>query len=151
MSVEQLVQTAVEHCLDGTRAWDPDAVDLGGLLRGVIRSLTSSEKKKDVRARTFASDDMEQYFEVADSAETEIVAEEGRKEILAMVEVCVADDPDLRALYDAIVDGNTKREDLAAALGWKADRVTAARIKLQRRLLRHAPEAFEAARQRRSS
>ena len=49
LSVEDLVNRAVETCLDGTRHWDPSAVDLPGFLRGVIRSLTSSEKKKTVQ------------------------------------------------------------------------------------------------------
>lgn len=31
----------------------------------------------------------------------------------------------------AVIDGHTKREDIAAALGWEVGRVTAARVKLQ--------------------
>jgi hypothetical protein len=143
MSVEQVVNHAVELCLDGTRAWDSSAVDLPGLLRGIIRSLVSSERKKYVRARTVTnSETVERHAGVADSSEDEIVEEEGREAILALVESCAAGDADLLALHGAILDGHLKRDDIAAALGWNVDRVTAARIKLQRRLLKKAPEAF---------
>jgi hypothetical protein len=148
MSVEQLVNAAVEVCLDGTRVWDPKAVDLGGFLRGVIRSLASSERKKEFRAKTYATQDMSKHFEPLDSAEDDVVGEENRRSILATVEECIGDDADLRALYLAILEGHTKREELAAVLNWKADRVTAARIKLQRRLIRAAPERFAATRER---
>jgi hypothetical protein len=149
MSVEQVVNTAVEHCLDGTRRWDPSAVDLGGLLRGIIRSITSSERKKYVRAKTLTSSDaVDGCMIVADSREDTLLEEEGRRELLASVENALEGDADLQALYLAILDGHTKRDDIAAALDWDVDRVTAARIKLQRRLVRHAPEKFAGAREK---
>lgn len=143
LSVEQVVNSAVEACLDGTRTWDPAAVDLPGFLRGVIRSLTSSAKKSAVRSKTHAQADFDGILPLAVSPEDDAVEEEGRIAILASLESAVADDADLRALTAAILDGATKREDIAAALGWSADRVTAARIKLQRRLIKHAPHLFE--------
>lgn len=143
LSVEQVVNSAVEACLDGTRVWNSDAVDLPGFLRGVIRSLTSSAKKSAVRSKTHAQADFDGLVPLAASPEDDAVEEEGRREILAALETAVADDADLKALYLAVLDGATKREDLAAALGWRADRVTAARIKLQRRLIKHAPHLFE--------
>ena len=149
MGVEQLVNSAVEACLDGSRTWDPAAVDLPGFLRGVIRSLTSSEKKKSVRARTDAREDFEPVAGAAPSAEERAVEEEERALLLRTIEAAAEDDPDLRALCGAILDGAVKRVELAAALGWSVDRVTAARIKLQRRLVRRAPERFAAARTKR--
>lgn len=143
LSVEQLVNSAVEACLDGSRTWNPDAVDLPGFLRGVIRSLTSAAKKSAVRSKTHAQADFEGLVPLAASPEDDAVEEEGRVAVLASLEAAVADDPELKALCGAILDGATKREDLAAALDWRADRVTAARIKLQRRLLKHAPHLFE--------
>ena len=149
MSVEQLVHTAVESCLDGSRHWDPTAVDLGGFLRGVIRSLTSSEKKKAVRAKTDAYADFDRHAGVTESIEDEVVDEENRRELLRSIEAATDDDPDLRALYQVILEGHIKREAIAEALGWSADRVTAARVKLQRRLVRRDPERFAPARERR--
>src|SRR5579863_3118021 len=55
MSADQLVQSAVEQCLDGRRRWDPSRVDLGGFLRGVIRSLTSAARKHHVRGQFVTS------------------------------------------------------------------------------------------------
>lgn len=142
LSVEQLVNSAVEACLDGSRVWNPDAVDLAGFLRGVIRSLTSAAKKSAVRSKTHAQADFEGLVPLGASPEDDAVEEEGRVEILASLEVAVAGDPDLKALCGAILDGATKREELADALGWRAERVTAARIKLQRRLVQRAPHIF---------
>ena len=135
LSVEQLVNTAVEHCLDGTRAWDPAAVDLAGFLRGVIRSLTSSERKKHVRApRVVSSEALEHDPSPAGNPEREAIEEEGRAALLSTFAEAARGDPDLEALYLAVIDGATKREDIAASLGWDPARVSAARIKLQRRL-----------------
>ena len=135
LSVEQLVQTAVEHCLDGTRTWDSSAVDLGGFLRGVIRSLTSSERKKHVRAPRVVSDGgLEQEPSPAGNPESEAIEEEARSALLSSFAEAARGDPDLEALYATVLDGATKREDIAAALGWDPARVSAARIKLQRRL-----------------
>ena len=53
----------------------------------------------------------------------------------AAFEECVKGDEKLELLYLAVLDGNVKREEVAAALGWTVDEVTAARIKLQRRLV----------------
>jgi hypothetical protein len=115
----------------------------------VIRSLASSEKKKVVRAKTDALPDFDRQAPLADSPEDDAVEEENRSAVLASIEACVSDDADLQALYLAVLDGATKREEIAAALGWSVDRVTAARIKLQRRLVRQAPEQFGPARERR--
>lgn len=157
LSVEQLVNSAVLGCLDGSRRWDPEAVDLAGFLRGVIRSLASSEKKKAVRAKTDARGDLTlgsvggmhgdasgaQLIRIQDSAESELVREEGRRAILRSIEACIDGDDDLRALYRVVIEeGATKRDEIARLLGWSPSRVTAARIKLQRRLVRHAPDTF---------
>ncbi len=163
LSVEQLVNSAVLGCLDGSRRWDPEAVDLAGFLRGVIRSLASSEKKKAVRAKTDARGDLSlgslgssgslngdasvdagaQLIRIQDSAESELVREEGRRAILRSIEACIDGDDDLRALYHIVIEeGATKRDEIARLLGWSPSRVTAARIKLQRRLVRHAPDTF---------
>jgi len=152
LSVEQLVNTAVESALDGTRNWDPNAVDLPGFLRGIIRSLTSSEKKKAVRSKTHAQSDFDRLpiiGLVVASPEDDAMEEEGRRAILTSIADAVSDDADLRALYAAILDGATKREDLAETLGWSSDRVIAARIKLQRRLVRRDPQTFAPALEKR--
>ena len=46
-------------------------------------------------------------------------------EILDSIAECTADDPDLQALYRVILDGQTKREDIAA--GARLDAPTASR------------------------
>ena len=64
----------------------------------------------------------------------------------------MAGDSRLEELYLAIsVEGHTKREDIAEALGWSVDDVTAARVKLQRRLVSQFPELFSKARKRKAS
>lgn len=141
MSVEHVVNQAIEHCLDGSRVWDPTNVDLPGFLRGVIRSLVSAERKRYVKRRTFAASDLLENANIAmevttASPEDEAVDEEARGALVADVEACARGDADLEALLAAILDGNTKREQLVEALGWTPERVSVARKKLQRRLVR---------------
>jgi DNA-directed RNA polymerase specialized sigma24 family protein len=143
MSADDLVQTAIRSCLDGTRGWDPSAVDLRGLLCGIIRSLTSSERKKYVRAKTVTSTEAtEIHSGSSDSAEDDIVAEENRREVEEAFAACTADDLDLDTLWKTILDGHTKREDIARELGWPLTRVDVARKKLQRRVARLDPQRF---------
>jgi hypothetical protein len=147
LSVEQLIDTAVERCLDGTREWDPESVDLAGLLCGVIRSLTSTEFKKYKRATSSIrelSNDFERGSDtvLTSTAEEQLLAEEARIELLDEVAACARGDDELEHLYAAILEGHTTREELATALGWTRDRVTAARVKLQRRLVSHCPSRF---------
>jgi hypothetical protein len=149
LSVEQLVNMAVEACLDGSRTWNPETVDFPGFLRGIIRSLTSSEKKSAVRSKTHAQSDFERLVPLASSPEDDAIEEEGRQKVLATIEEAIGDDADLGAIYGAILDGAIKREDIAASLGWSVDRVTAARIKLQRRLVRISPDQFASALEKR--
>jgi hypothetical protein len=148
MSVDQAVNTAIERALT-TREWDPEKVDLLGFLRGIIRSLTSTERKAEVRAKQRIAGRAEELVIPVDSHEDEIIDEEGQHELCEAVESCTTGDADLEAFYLAIIDGNVKREAIAEALGWDVDRVTAARIKLQRRLVRTAPELFADVRERR--
>ena len=70
--------------------------------------------------------------------------EEGTRAICATVEACLKGDETLELLYLAILDGNVKREAIAEALGWSVDEVTAARNKLQRRLVAQFPAKFAA-------
>jgi DNA-directed RNA polymerase specialized sigma24 family protein len=116
LSVEQLVHTAVEHALDGSRVWNPQSVDLIGFLRGIIRSLTSSERKKYVRAKTVTSSEaVERHAGVTDSAEDDALEEEHRLELMRLLESCTDDDSDLQELYLVILDGHTKRDDIASS------------------------------------
>ena len=138
MSVEHVVNQAIEHCLDGSRTWDPSNVDFPGFLRGVIRSLVSAERKQYVKRRTFAASDdrIAEAMDLADSPEDDAVTEEARIGLLADVAACARGDADLEALCAAILDGHVKREELVEALGWTPERVSVARKKLQRRLVR---------------
>lgn len=142
MSVEQLVNTAIEHCLDGSRKWNPDAVDLPGFLRGVIRSLLSAAKRFDATHRVLAASDadIERAAAPDGSPEEELLAEERQRELLDGFEDCIRGDPELLALYAVILEGTTKREEIAAALGWSADRVSVVKKKLQRRFLRRGSQ-----------
>jgi len=51
------LQTAIVKTLDGTRKWDPDRVNLGGHLFGVVSSDITSELKHSKRFRHLSLDD----------------------------------------------------------------------------------------------
>jgi hypothetical protein len=78
-------------------------------------------------------------------------SDEGRSAVCDAVEACVKDDAALESFYLTVLDGKTKRDDIAESLGWSPDAVTAARTKLQRRLLKQFPQEFACAKKRRSS
>jgi hypothetical protein len=50
---------------------------------------------------------------------------------------CSEGDSELEAYATAAIEGCVKRCEFAEVLGWEPERVSAARIKLQRRLRRH--------------
>lgn len=129
MSVMDAVDVALERCLDGSRRWNEAAPpELGAFLCGVIKSIVSDERKKLSRDKAdLAGDTIE---EVVDPSESMAAADEDSvSAVCAAIEACVQGDEDLELFRLAVSDGNTKREHIAAALGWTPDQVTAARIK----------------------
>lgn len=146
MTVQQVIDTALERCLEGRRTWSDSCPDLETFLKGVINNLVWTAKKKAIRAKTDPAPDAGVDTASDDpSVEDSLVAEQGRAAICAAFEACVEDDAKLQDLYLAILDGNVKREDIATALGWTAEEVSASRIKLKRRLLSKFPETFATA------
>jgi hypothetical protein len=146
MSVEEVINDAIDRCLTGSRTWGvDDPPELGAFLCGVIRSITSISRKKLKRNRTDSVED--RGVEPADptpSIESILSDEddEGRRAVRAAVEACVKGDDKLESLYLAIIGGDVKREAIASTLGWSPDEVTAARNKLQRRLVAQFPAMF---------
>ena len=151
-SVQDVVNRAIEHCLGGERSWTPDAVaNLCGVLCGVISSLVYSQRKSSRKDKATASPDAGRDYADEAPAADEQLAEHDRSSLLEAVAKCAEDDDELSALYLAILEGSVKRDDLAEALGWSADAVTAARNKLQRRLVARFPEQFAKFKQKRKT
>jgi hypothetical protein len=152
MTVRQVINTAIERCLEGRRTWSESCPNLETFLKGVIDNLVWTAKKRAIRNKADPAPDA--GMETADdcpSAEETLAAEQGRTTICAAFQACVEDDSKLQDLYLAILDENVKRDDIAQALGWTADDVSAARIKLKRRLLSKFPEMFAKAEKGRPS
>lgn len=148
---EELFYSAVFAVLDGRRKWDPERVDLGGFLRGIVRSLASSAVKSQIRhpeSRRSAFEgaiveSVRDPIMVPPPTAEEIAYDvERSEELVAAARECCLGDRDLRLFLAAVLDGCTKRVDIAVELRWTPDRVTAARIKLQRRLARRFPHLF---------
>lgn len=153
MSVEQAVNTAIERCLEGRRRWnDNDPPDFLAFLCGVIRSVVSDEKKMACRHKTDpdpdavdAATDPTTEHDPADGLDADTSA------VCDAVEACAKGDDALESYYLSVLGGNTKREAIAEDLGWSSEAVTAARNKLQRRLLKQFPQEFASAKKRRRS
>lgn len=149
MNPKDLVDLAIERCLAGKRHWKKQSgySDLEWFLRGVIKSLLSAAVKADKRDQADLDDEgnVDRVDVATDSARMECI------EVVEVIESCASDDEDLSAFYLTVLDGHTKREDIAAALGWDVARVTAARVKLQRRLESRYPDKFGEMKKRRSS
>lgn len=149
MNPKELVDLAIERCLDGKRRWSKSSgyPDLESFLRWVIRSLVSTAVKADSRSHVDVDVDGDVDQQAADDGELENM----QSDIVATIERCASDDDDLTNFYLAVIDGNTKREDIASALGWDVAKVSRVRIKLQRRLETQYPEIFGELKKRRAS
>jgi hypothetical protein len=153
MSPMDLVNLAIDRSLARQRHWRKASSypDLESFLRGVIRSLLSSAVKAASRDQA-DFDDAGVVEPVSDdpSPEDETISAE-RREVVAAVACCAQDDEDLSAYYRTVLEGHAKPADIATALDWDVKRVSAARIKLQRRLTKKHPELFANAKKRRGS
>lgn len=150
-SVKEVVNTAIERCLDGSRTTYTAGADLETFLRGVVKSVVSDTKKAAVRDKATATEDAGLNASSDEPRADEILAENCRSDILAAAAGCAEGDPALETLYLTVLEGYVKRDDLAEVLGWSAAEVTAARNKLQRRLLAEWPALFSKYKQRRPS
>ncbi len=150
MNPKELVDLAIQRCLAGERHWRKDSPypDLESFLRGVIKSLLSSAVKADSRDVAGLADDGN--VDRLDTS-TDIAADGEHTLVVEAISCCAQDDEDLTAFYLTVLDGHTKREDIATALGWDVARATAARVKLQRRLEKRHPELFATLKKRRAS
>lgn len=146
MNPKELVDLAIERCLAGKRHWKKSSgyTDLESFLRGVIKSLVSSKKKADARNPV----DLDEEGDV-DRGGLHVLAKQ-QSEIVAAIEGCASDDDELTAFYLTVIDGHTKREDIATALGWRVAEVTRVRNKLQRRLETQHPDLFGGRKKRRA-
>ena len=151
-SVMEVVNTAIERCLDGRRNWTDNATDdLEMFLCGAIKSVTSSAKKAAVRDKATATEDAGAESAHGDPLPDELLAEHDRSTILAAAAKCVEDDEELQALYLAILEGHHKPAEIAELLGASVSVINTSRIKLQRRLVAGFPELFAKYKQRRGS
>ncbi len=135
--VQDTLQDAIAAALDG-RTWRKD-LTLPRHLCGVLRSVISHRLRSARRRRAAALEDAPEP--VAPSSRRSETIDSGRR--LEQVRDDVADDPDLRALYQAWKDGYETCEEQAQALGWDLRRVAVARRKMQRRAKRGGPPPWE--------
>jgi hypothetical protein len=155
ISVMGAINIAIDRCMTGQRRWnDDDPPELGAFLCGVIKSIISDEFKKSKRDPVDLAG--ETIVEHADPTSSGVrVADEDEAEklsaVCAAIEACAHGDEDLEMFRLAVLEGegNVKRESIAATLDWTPERVTAARVKLQRRLIKKFPAEFAAAKKKR--
>lgn len=133
LSVDQVIGTVVQRCLEGRRRWNPGNVDLIGLLRGAIRSVISAECARRHRAaQTVAA--LTVRVEQEPSREDTLIDEETRAEALSRVIASGMGDADTaRYLQVALHSNHMTRKELAARLGWTPQRVSRVRRRLLRR------------------
>jgi hypothetical protein len=143
LAVGQVIDTAIERCLEGRRNWSDACPDLEAFLKGVIDSIVWTAKKATIRARVDPAPDVGvDLVGEGPSAEDTLAVEKGSSAIRDAFEECARGDAALEDLYLAILEGNVERDEIAKALGWTGEQVSAAKIKLRRRLQSRFPEMF---------
>lgn len=139
MSPEDLLSEMVAKLLSGERKWNA-AIDLYWFLHQGMRSIANGERKKLAR-REPKRDVMRVHLESGAydqrQQESRLLFAESTERIEERVALAAKGDPEL-VLYASKVERS--RRLTAEALGWSVDRVTAARIKLQRRMAVLFPE-----------
>lgn len=134
---EDLVQEAMLRFLDGSREWNPK-IALEVFLMGIIRSLASTRAKSQVRIPVQLVDDHDSPLFGSTPPEQGIdeilIREESERRFFEIASEAVVGDPELTDYFRHADAGS--RADVSKALGWDPSRVTAARIKLQRRMRR---------------
>ena len=113
----------------------------------MIKSLASTAVKTDTRNPVDVDVDGDVDQLPPDGATVDVV----ESKIVAAIEVCASDDEELTSFYLAVLDGHTKREDIASALDWDVAKVSRVRVKLQRRLETQHPDLFGELKKRRAS
>ena len=148
ISAMEAVNLAVDRCLLGGRQWDEEnPPELAAFLCFVIKSLVSDERKAFRRDKTdLVGEAIEEQGDLAPVEPLDATSDEdeGRSAICAAVEACTEGNEDLQLYRLAVLEGHTKREDIANTLGWAPQRVSDARIKLQRRLKSQFSKEFAA-------
>jgi hypothetical protein len=122
---------------------------LGAFLCGVIKSEISNSRKTWVRAQTVPSADAGEQTPSTGPSPEDLEEAEASRVFYDGVSACTKDDEVLGMLLLAIEGGAVTRAEIAAELGWTPEQVSAARIKLQRRVLERFPERFDAYRKKR--
>lgn len=140
----QLVDEAIVRSLAGDRRWnEDDPPELVAFLCGVIRSISSDEKKAVTKMgpmESFDSPHIESELKHAVPTPEELVREGAwNDKRLGHLRAAIEGDEDLQLLYMAIVEeGCERRDEIAECLGWDPDKVSVLRKKLNRRLTQSA-------------
>lgn len=129
-AAEELVQNAIASALSGRRVW-PDDLDLLTFLRGLLWSEVGHKARDLAKRPACVGLDQAADARVAASGPDDSL-DAGRTR--DAIERAIAGDEDMVALFGAMADGHRKRADLAEVLGWTVERVSATKVKINRRL-----------------
>lgn len=124
-----VLNRAVVTCLEGTRTWKP-GISFETFVCGVIWSQVSHGRREALSSPEVPMDDAAE--QIAPSSRRGAQGRASR--ILARLDACLENEPEVAALCAVIDDGAEKRAQQVAALGWTPERVKAVRAQLKRRL-----------------
>lgn len=130
---EDVLQESVTRFLEGKRnTFDPTRGELAAYIRGICKSVLSTWIKHSIRGYYIESP-VTYEFERPD---LEFENNENAKVLFTSALLAANSDKSLVNFAEAILYGAYKRKDIAEDLGWSEKAVSAARIKLQRRMRR---------------
>jgi len=138
---EQLLHDAMLLVLDGSRRWNSDHVDVVPFLGQIVRSLLSHEMES-TKGRTrsldaWRADQAASPEDVVLSHEHEQQRAEGLNRAIKAVFVAAGDDLHIRAVLEAMLEGEcAKPREVAAYTGMAIDDVYEALRRLRRRVER---------------
>jgi len=137
-TAEDLLHTAIETTLDGSRTWDPSKVTLTDHLCGTIKSLASNlatSAAMQTRGAEIDSPSIDRSVDATVSRppapDAHYLSKEACEEIEADAYEADGDDPVLAKVVETITDGQFGIEDICRATGLNSKEVYAAKKKLK--------------------
>jgi len=116
LSVEDLVHTAVEQVLDGTRSFDPTVHSLAGVLCNTVRSIVSPKGLAEYSRRMPLASEQEQVFAPARSEEEDCLFSPTDRDVIFGRMTELAKGNQLLVDYIEAFRANLSREETAEFL-----------------------------------
>ena len=136
MEASEVVNMVIESFLTGDRTWVPEKTRTEDeLVAFLCMTIWGEAMNRRTSASVTKKDSLDAIDKNAEPRGTpETILHE--RQVLEQIEQTIADDPEICALYRALIEGGGSRDELAIALDWRPERVKLVYGRMRDRLAR---------------